>query len=159
MEHNSSRFILILAVSSALLACQSPRAANRLRIISAPAPQVAQPNTALAPIVTTIERTFRDLKHVLDLRPVYHRLSDRIRAHVLLCWLAMVLVRVAESETGETWPALRAEMGRHQLATITSKNGTVQHTSRPTTFQLATYKACKVDPPPKIHSMSAPRKA
>jgi hypothetical protein len=105
-----------------------------------------------------IERTFRDMKHVLDLRPVYHRLSDRIRAHVLLCWLAMVLVRVAENETGETWPALRAEMGRHQLATIEGKTGTVQHTSRPTAFQIATYKACKVDPPPKIYSMSASRK-
>lgn len=105
-----------------------------------------------------IERTFRDLKHVLDLRPVYHRVSDRIRAHVLLCWLAMVLVRVAESATGETWPTLRAEMGRHQLAAIETKQGIVQHTSRPTTMQMATYKACKVDPPPKIYSMPAPRK-
>lgn len=32
-----------------------------------------------------VERAFRDLKHVLDIRPVYHRLSDRIRAHVMLC--------------------------------------------------------------------------
>lgn len=106
-----------------------------------------------------IERTFRDLKHVLDLRPVHHRLSDRIRAHVLLCWLAMVLVRVAERETGETWSALRAEMGRHQLASIETKKGVVQHTSRPTTFQIAAYKACQVPLPPTIYSMSAARKA
>lgn len=50
-----------------------------------------------------IERVFRDLKHRLDIRPVYHRLDDRIRSHVLLCWLAMVLVRHAEMETGKTW--------------------------------------------------------
>jgi hypothetical protein len=31
------------------------------------------------------------MKSVLDLRPVYHRLEDRIRAHVLLCWLALLL--------------------------------------------------------------------
>jgi transposase len=31
------------------------------------------------------ERGFRDLKSTLELRPVYHRLEARIRAHVLLC--------------------------------------------------------------------------
>jgi len=32
-----------------------------------------------------VERGWRDMKTILDLRPVYHRLEDRIRAHVLLC--------------------------------------------------------------------------
>jgi len=40
------------------------------------------------------------MKNILDLSPVYHRLEDRIRAHVLLCWLAMVLIRYAENESG-----------------------------------------------------------
>jgi transposase len=40
------------------------------------------------------------MKSVLDLRPVYHRFEERIRAHVLLCWLALLLVRVAENTTG-----------------------------------------------------------
>ncbi len=35
-----------------------------------------------------VERGWRDMKQILDLRPVYHRREDRIRAHVLLCWLA-----------------------------------------------------------------------
>ena len=52
-----------------------------------------------------VERGWRDMKQVLDLRPVYHRREDRIRAHVLLCWLALLLIRVAETTTGETWPA------------------------------------------------------
>src|SRR5690606_35582789 len=43
-----------------------------------------------------VERGWRDLKHVLDLRPAYHRKEERIRAHVILCWLALLLVRVAE---------------------------------------------------------------
>ncbi len=38
------------------------------------------------------ERGFRDLKSTLELRPVYHRLEPRIRAHVLLCWLALLLI-------------------------------------------------------------------
>jgi len=35
-------------------------------------------------------------------RMAFLRLSDRIRAHVLLCWLALLLIRVAENETGQT---------------------------------------------------------
>jgi transposase len=33
------------------------------------------------------------MKTTLDLRPVHHREEDRIRAHVQLCWLAMLLIR------------------------------------------------------------------
>ncbi len=34
-----------------------------------------------------VERGWRDMKQVIDLRPVYHRREERIRAHVILCWL------------------------------------------------------------------------
>jgi hypothetical protein len=54
-----------------------------------------------------VERGFRTLKHTLELRPMNHRLPERIRAHVLLCWLALLLIRVVETETGRTWEALR----------------------------------------------------
>jgi transposase len=39
--------------------------------------------------LSEVERAFRTLKHTLDLRPLYHRLPDRILAHVLLCGLAL----------------------------------------------------------------------
>ena len=29
------------------------------------------------------------MRQVIDLRPVYHRKEERIRAHVILCWLAL----------------------------------------------------------------------
>ncbi len=36
-----------------------------------------------------VERAFRSLKTVdLNVRPIYHRLADRVRAHILLCMLA-----------------------------------------------------------------------
>jgi len=39
-----------------------------------------------------VERDFRTIKvDDLDLRPVYHRLEDRVRAHVLICMLAAYL--------------------------------------------------------------------
>jgi hypothetical protein len=40
-----------------------------------------------------VERDFRIVKvDGLDLRPIYHRLEDRVKAHVLLCMLAGYLV-------------------------------------------------------------------
>ncbi len=40
-----------------------------------------------------VERDFRHLKaDDLDLRPVYHRLEERVKAHVLICMLACYLV-------------------------------------------------------------------
>uniref|UniRef100_UPI001179F151 IS1634 family transposase n=1 Tax=Cereibacter azotoformans TaxID=43057 RepID=UPI001179F151 len=41
-----------------------------------------------------IERGFRVLKSDIEIAPVHHRLPDRIRAHVLICFLALVLYRV-----------------------------------------------------------------
>lgn len=42
------------------------------------------------------ERTFRHIKSYLKIRPVYHRLDRRIRAHVLICFLAYYLVKKME---------------------------------------------------------------
>jgi hypothetical protein len=65
-----------------------------------------------------VERTWRDMKTTLDLRPVYHRREDRIRAHVLLCWLALLLIRIAETATGETWRSLAWELDKLHLGPL-----------------------------------------
>jgi transposase len=41
-----------------------------------------------------IERGFRVLKSDIEIAPVHHRLPDRIRAHALICFLALALYRV-----------------------------------------------------------------
>ena len=46
------------------------------------------------------------------IRPVYHRKEERIRAHVILCWLALLLARIAENATGSTWQQLRRQLDR-----------------------------------------------
>jgi Transposase DDE domain len=103
-----------------------------------------------------VERSWRDMKSVLDLRPVYHRLEERIRAHVLLCWLALLLIRVAENHTGQTWPAMRRELQRIHIGTFTGPAGTFrQRTEVPKTARdLLT--ALKIDVPRKIHELTAP---
>ena len=41
-----------------------------------------------------IERGFRVLKSQLEIAPVHHRRADRIRAHTLICFLALVIQRL-----------------------------------------------------------------
>jgi hypothetical protein len=43
--------------------------------------------------LANVERDFRSLKAIdLDLRPIYHHLENRVRAHVLICMLAAYLI-------------------------------------------------------------------
>lgn len=56
----------------------------------APAAEVVQRYKSLA----DIERGFRALKSEIEIGPVYHRLPRRIRAHALVCFLALILHRV-----------------------------------------------------------------
>ena len=41
-----------------------------------------------------IERGFHLLKSEIEIAPMFHRLPDRIRAHALICFIALVLHRV-----------------------------------------------------------------
>jgi transposase len=43
-----------------------------------------------------VEALFDDLKHFVDLQPIRHWLTQRVRAHVFLCILALLLKRIFE---------------------------------------------------------------
>jgi len=101
-----------------------------------------------------VERGWRDMKQVIDLRPVYHRKEERIRAHVILCWLALLLARVAENATGSTWPELRRQLGRIAVGTFTSPAGTFRQRTEISPAQAAILEQLGIDPPPKIYQLT-----
>lgn len=97
-----------------------------------------------------VERGWRTMKQVIDLRPVYHRKENRIRAHVILCWLALLLIRIVETTTGRTWPTLRDELQRLQAITYTGPAGTFRQTTTLTKTQRDILTALDIAPPKKI---------
>jgi hypothetical protein len=101
-----------------------------------------------------VERAWRDLKQVIDLRPVYHRKEERIRAHVILCWLALLLARVAENTCGQTWPELRRQLDRIQVGTFTGPAGTFRQRTEITPAQAAILEKLGIDPPPRIYQLT-----
>jgi transposase len=100
------------------------------------------------------ERSFRDLKGILRLRPVYHRLEERIRAHILICWLALLLVRICERQAHDTWRNLRRELERLHLVTLAGTAGQVQQTTRLTPEQRNILAQLGVEPPPPLTSLT-----
>lgn len=101
-----------------------------------------------------VERGWRDMKQVIDLRPVYHRKEERIRAHVLLCWLALLLVRVVETTCGDTWPNLRHELQRLRIGGFTGPAGTFRQRTEITTPQRAILAKLRLAEPPRIHELT-----
>ena len=96
-----------------------------------------------------VERGWRDCKSSLGLRPIYHHREDRIRAHVQLCWLALLLIRVAETRTGDTWRNLRHELDRMHLVTLATADGRVAQRSATTSDQKTILAALDLPEPPK----------
>ena len=103
-----------------------------------------------------VERGWRDMKQVIDLRPACHRKEERIRAHVILCWLALLLIRITETSTGATWPAIRRDLQRIALGTFTGPAGTFRQRTELTKTQRDILAQLKIDPPPRIYQITAP---
>jgi len=91
---------------------------------------------------------------VIDLRPVYHRKEERIRAHVLLCWLALLLTRTIETTCGDTWPSLRRELERVTLGTFASPAGTFRQRTELTTTQRAILAKLGLPEPPHLWQLT-----
>jgi hypothetical protein len=105
-----------------------------------------------------VEDAFRSLKQTLELRPVYHHLSDRIRAHVLLCWLALLMIRAAELKTGQTWRHIRATMAQMHLGDFRGPDGRILQRTELTLSQKAIFNALRVKEPPLIFAVEPSRK-
>ena len=101
-----------------------------------------------------VERGWRDMKQVIDLRPVYHRKEERIRAHVLLCWLALLLTRTIETSCGDTWPTLRHQLERIKLGTFAGPAGTFQQRTELTSPQRAILAKLQLAEPPRVWQLT-----
>ena len=101
-----------------------------------------------------VERGWRDMKGALALRPVFHRREDRIRGHIQLCWLALLLIRVVENATGDTWRNARQELDRMHLVTLATGDGRVAQRSALTAGQKTILTALELPEPPRFFNFT-----
>jgi hypothetical protein len=109
--------------------------------------------------LTEVEAGWRDMKGSLKLRPVFHYREDRIRSHIQLCWLALLLIRTAENATGETWRNLRQELDRMHLVTLQTADGRIAQRTALTAGQRTILSALAVAEPGLILDYQLPEPA
>src|SRR5699024_10264369 len=102
-----------------------------------------------------VETGWRDMKGHLGLRPVFHHREDRIRAHVQLCWLGLLLIRVAENTAGQTSRNPGPEPDRIDLLPLATAAGTVAQRSRLTEQQKQILTALELPEPRRFHDFAA----
>lgn len=91
------------------------------------------------------------MKSSLGLRPVHHHREDRIRGHVQLCWLALLLIRVLERTTGDTSRTCATSAAKPDSAmTGCSSNGS----TRPPTKVWTPTSSCPI---PDLHARRSTR--
>lgn len=99
-----------------------------------------------------IERGFRVLKSDLEIAPVFHRLPERIRAHALMCFMALVLYRVMRMRLKEYGCSLSPKTALELLNRIQRHRATVGDRayggiSKTTPEQVDIFKALDVPTP------------
>ena len=100
-----------------------------------------------------IERGFRVLKSDIEIGPVYHRLPQRMRAHALICFMALVLYRVMRmrlkaAKRSESPATLLEQLKRiHQQTAVTAEGKTLTGLTEITATQKSLFAALELNLP------------
>lgn len=68
--------------------------------------------------LSEVERAFRNLKDVLEMRPIFHQTAPRVEAHLFVAHLAFLLQRALERQLKEAGLDLSPPQALHALRTI-----------------------------------------
>ncbi len=101
-----------------------------------------------------VEAAFRSIKTFVELRPIQHRLEERIRAHVLVCVLAYLIERLVEIRVERSWPTVRDELQVLTAVTWEGADATATQTRDLRPSERAIFEKVRVAPPPQFLSLS-----
>lgn len=127
---------------------------------------VLRTNTSLSPAQVAlkykdlwmVERIFRDVKTMLETRPVFHHKDQNIRGHVFCSFLALVLrkeldQRLALFEHDFEWAQIKQDLKALQIVTIKETGKTFEIRSRCEGVCSKIFQAVGVALPPSIREV------
>jgi transposase len=104
-----------------------------------------------------IERCFRSLKRgQIYLGPMYHRLPQRIEAHVKICVLALLIQRVVEHTTGQSWFQLRHHLNALQVTEFRTATHQFCHRTAPSAEVQKLFKKLAISMPKQVLAVPRP---
>ena len=73
-----------------------------------------------------VEQAFRMSKSDLKARPIFHRTQEAIRAHMLVCFMALMMGKYLEIKTGRSLRQIREELWQvHEIHLCYEQTGEV----------------------------------
>jgi hypothetical protein len=100
-----------------------------------------------------VEQCWRVMKSGLRTRPMYHWRPHRIHAHVRLCVLALLLERVAEIRTEQTWRNLLARLDTIKVVEYERTGTRIRQTTDVRAEIAALLRMLQVPQPPKLYQV------
>ena len=105
-----------------------------------------------------VEQAFRHLKSGLEVRPVFHWTADRVRSHVLVCFLALVLEsalqrRLTEHDPQMSYSQMRRDLDRLRAVTIDADGSRYLLRTEMRGEAYAAFRAVGLQPPPHLQPL------
>lgn len=102
-----------------------------------------------------VERAFRSMKSVLELRPFYHHTESRVRAHTFICFLAYLIEKYTEKKLKAAKVQMSAEkafasLSNMGIAVMKVEQEYYGYVTEPTYWQQRIMKAIGVKPPQRF---------
>lgn len=107
-----------------------------------------------------VEHAFRNLKTELEMGPIYHWKDDRIRAHVMICFLALVLrtlfyKKLRAEDPKVSYQEVFSSLRSFEAVGLQFKNKSVVLRTEPQEHTKLAFRALKMALPPRIVSSKA----
>jgi hypothetical protein len=104
-----------------------------------------------------VEHAFRNLKTELEMGPIYHWKDDRIKAHVMVCFLALVLrtifyKKLRAEDPKVSYQEVFSNLKSLEAVGLTVKNKSVILRTEPRPLAQLAFRALKMTAPPRIVS-------
>ena len=107
-----------------------------------------------------VEHVFRDIKSILDTRPIYHQLDETIKGHVFCSFLALMLrkeldKRLEAAGLDLEWYDMKRDLSAFQEVVLDeSKNRKIAIRTAPQGTCSAVFRAVGVALPPTIKELN-----
>ncbi|MBF0444016.1 MAG: hypothetical protein HQL68_00375 [Magnetococcales bacterium] len=86
--------------------------------------------------------------------PMFHRLADRVEAHVKICVLALLIERVVELTCEQPWPRVREILRTLQISEYHTENFQFFQRNLPTSKVSDIFKKLETPLPKRVYNIS-----
>ncbi len=97
-----------------------------------------------------VEKASNELKNLIKLRPIYHHTDKRVKGHIFICILALLIRRLMEKKTGQTFREIMDKLEQIKVNIIEIQGQQIYQRNQINQTQQETLKNLNVEKPPKI---------